>query len=133
MFPKPRAAGTKLTLRHNGRTDVPPLITIDSFETNAALLGVLHAPVRLDGVEIDELAVSIPPGGFRQGRPETEDEPHRPHAERPSPILIERIDANSVRVEIHSRRPDRLPRVWDVQKLTMRDFGDLEGSASTPI
>ena len=128
MFPKPRAAGTKLTLRHNGRTDVPPLITIDSFETNAALLGVLRTPVRLDRVEINGLAVSIPPGGFRQGRPETEDEPHRPHAERPSPILIERIDANSVRVEIHSRRPDRLPRVWDVQKLTMRDFGDLEGS-----
>src|SRR5688572_3463953 len=128
MFPKPRAAGTNLTLRHNGRTDVPPLITIDSFETSAALLGVLRTPVRLDRVEINGLAVSIPPGGFSQGRPETEDEPHRPHAERPSPILIDRIDANSVRIEIHSRRPDRLPRVWDVQKLTMRDFGDLEGS-----
>jgi hypothetical protein len=128
MFPRPRAAGTKLTLRHNGRTDVPPLITIDSFETSAAMLDVLRTPVRLDRVAVDGLAVRIPPGGLRQGQPGTENEPHQPHPEKPSPILIDRIDVKSLRVEIHSRRPDKLPRVWDVQMLTMRDFGDLAGS-----
>ena len=30
VFPRPEITGTGLTLRHNGRTDVPPLIKIDS-------------------------------------------------------------------------------------------------------
>jgi hypothetical protein len=129
VLPKPRAAGTNLTLRHNGRRDVPPLITIDAFETTAPLLGLVRTPVQLDRVTITGLAVRIPPGGLNQGRPSSaNDEVHVPHPERPSPILINRIDANSVRVEIHSRRPDKLPRVWDVQKLVMHDFGDSEGS-----
>jgi hypothetical protein len=129
VLPKPRAAGTNLTLRHNGRRDVPPLITIDAFETTAPLLGVARTPVQLDRVAITGLAVRIPPGGLNPGRGSDADEgAHVPHPERPSPILINRIDANSVRVEIHSRRPDRQPRVWDVQKLVMHDFGNPEGS-----
>lgn len=128
VFPQPRATGRGLILRHNGRTDVPPIITIDSFETSAPLLGILRTPVQLDKVAINGMAVRIPPGGLRAGQSGKADEPHLPHPERPSPIVINRIEASSVRVEIHSRRPDRLPRIWDVQKLTMRDFGDAEGS-----
>jgi hypothetical protein len=129
VLPTPRATGTNLTLRHNGRRDVPPLISIDAFETTAPLLGVVRTPVQLDRVAISGLAVRIPPGGLNPGRrSDADDGVHVPHPERPSPILINRIDANSVRVEIHSRRPDRLPRVWDVQKLVMHDFGNSEGS-----
>ncbi|HET9196125.1 MAG TPA: AsmA-like C-terminal region-containing protein [Vicinamibacterales bacterium] len=130
VFPKPRAAGTNLTLRHNGRTDVPPLITIDSFETSAALLDLTRTPVRLDKVAIQGLAVRMPPGGLNPGKRD-EKTPHVPHAERPSPILIDRIEARSARVEIHSRRPDRLPRTWDIQNLVMRDFGAASGSPFT--
>jgi hypothetical protein len=31
-------------------------------------------------------------------------------------------------VEIYSKRPDRLPRVWDIQNLVMVDFGAAAGS-----
>lgn len=127
VLPKPRAAGTNLTLRHNGRTDVPPLVTIDSFETSAALLDLLRTPVRLDKVVIQGLAVRTPPGGLNSGKRD-ENEAHLPHPDRPSPILIDRIEARSARVEIHSRRPDRLPRTWDIQNLVMRDFGASSGS-----
>lgn len=129
VFPKPRASGTKLTLRHNGRTDVPPLITIDSFETSAALLDLLRTPVRLDQVAIQGLAVRMPPGGLNPGK--RENDAHLPHPERPSPILIDRIEARSARVELHSRRPNRLPRTWDIQNLVMRDFGAFSGSPFT--
>jgi hypothetical protein len=127
MFPKPRAEGTALTLRHRGRTDVPPLITIESFDTSAGLVGLLQTPVRLETVRIKGLAVRIPPGGLglKDG---DRDLPHVAHAERPSPILINRIESQSARVEIYSRRPDRLPRTWDIQNLVMLDFGSSAGS-----
>jgi hypothetical protein len=127
MFPKPRAAGTALTLRHRGRTDVPPLITIESFDTSAGLVGLMQTPVRLETVRMQGLAVRIPPGGLHvEGG--NEDQPHVAHEERPSPILIDRIESQSAHVEIYSRRPDRLPRVWDVQHLVMIDFGSSAGS-----
>jgi len=124
-----RAAGTGLTLRHNGRTDVPPLISIDSFEATAPLLGLIRTPVHLGTVAIEGLAVRIPPGGLHPGSDNRDDEAHVAHSERPSPILIDRIESRAARVEIHSRRPDRLPRIWDIQNLVMRDFGTATGSA----
>ena len=127
MFPKPRAEGTVLTIRHRGRTDVPPLITIDSFDTSAGLVGLIQTPVRLETVRLQGLAVRIPPGGLRVDAGD-QDLPHVAHAERSSPILIGRIESQSARVEIHSKRPDRLPRVWDVQNLVMIDFGSSAGS-----
>ena len=127
MFPKPRAEGTGLTFRHRGRTDVPPLITIESFDTSAGLAGLIQTPVRLETVRIKGMAVRIPPGGLRVGNGD-QDLPHVAHAERPSPILINRIESRSARVEIQSKRPDRLPRVWDIQNLVMLDFGASAGS-----
>jgi hypothetical protein len=131
ILPKPRAAGRTLTLRHNGRTDVPPLITIDSFETAASIAGLVRTPVRLDVVKIGGLTVRMPPGGLNPDKSGDADEPHRAHAERPSPLLIDRIESRSARVEIHSRRPGRLPRVWDIQNLVMTDFGAAKGSPFT--
>jgi len=126
VFPKPRAAGTALTLRHRGRTDVPPLISIDSFETSAGIPGLLQTPIRLDTVRMVGLAVRIPPGGLHLDT--DRDGPHVPHPDEASPLLINRIESRSARVEIHSRKPDRLPRVWDVQNLVMDDFGAAAGS-----
>ena len=83
--------------------------------------------MRLETVRMKGLAVRIPPGGLRI-KDGDKDPPHVAHAERPSPILIDRIEAQSARVEIHSRRPDRLPRVWDIQNLVMLDFGASAGS-----
>ena len=131
IFPKPHAAGRTLTLRHKGRTDVPPLITIDSFETAASIAGLVRTPVRLDVVKIGGLTVRMPPGGLNPNKSGEADEPHRAHAERPSPLLIDRIESRSARVEIHSRRPGRLPRVWDIQNLVMTDFGAPTGSPFT--
>ena len=127
VFPKPRAAGTGLTLRHRGRRDVPPLISIESFETSADISGLLQTPIRLDTVRMKGLALRIPPGGLHLAD-SADDDPAVPHADKTAPLLINRIESRSARVEIHSRKPDRLPRVWDVQNLVMVDFGAAGGS-----
>jgi uncharacterized protein involved in outer membrane biogenesis len=63
-LPRPRATGEDLTLRHHGRTDVPPLISIDSFETSAGIMNLIQTPVRLETVQMNGLTVRIPPGGL---------------------------------------------------------------------
>ena len=37
LFPRPAVTGGGLTFRHNGRTDVPPLITIGSYSASGGL------------------------------------------------------------------------------------------------
>src|SRR5688572_6226293 len=53
ILPRPRAAGTGLTLRHNGRTDVPPLIAIQSFEATANAMGLVRTPIHLRSVTVE--------------------------------------------------------------------------------
>ena len=132
VFPQPRASGRGLEFRHKGRTDVPPLISIENFETTAAILGLVRSPVRLEKVSVERLFIRIPPGGLHSGNDDKKDAenaaPHVSHPEQPSPIEIERIQSRAARLEVASSRPGRLPRVWDIQNLDMRNFGALTGS-----
>ena len=47
LFPGARIEGSGLTLRHEGRTDVPPLISIDEFSAQAGILGLLGKPWKI--------------------------------------------------------------------------------------
>ena len=133
ILPRPRAAGTGLTLRHNGRTDVPPLIAIQSFEATAHAMGLVRTPIHLNSVTVEGMTINVPPGGLK-----TEEEkaaakamgkqPHQEHAEKPSPILIDRIQSKSSQLQIMSSRPGRLPRTFEIHDLIMRDFGKSSGS-----
>jgi uncharacterized protein involved in outer membrane biogenesis len=127
VVPKPRVAGTGLTLRHEGRTDVPPLISIASFEASARALGLLRTPLHLRNVTLQDLEIQMPVGGLTMGD-SNEDEAHQPHDVRPSPLLIDEIVSRSARLEIASRKAGRLPRVFEIHDLVMRDFG-LPGGA----
>jgi hypothetical protein len=127
VLPRPRVGGTGLTLRHNGRTDVPPLISIAAFDASASVMGLLRTPLHLGTINLDGLEIRVPPGGLKAGG-SRDDEAHQPHPERPSPILIDRIDSRSARLEIASRRAGRLPRIFEIHDLVMHDFGVPEGS-----
>ena len=127
VIPQPRVGGTGLKLRHNGRTDVPPLISIDAFEASASVRGLLGRPLHLGTVRLDGLEVRVPPGGLNPGG-RKDDGPHADHAERASPILIDRIESRDATLHITSRRPGRLPRIFEIHDLVMRDFGDPDGA-----
>ena len=127
VIPQPHVGGTGLKLRHNGRTDVPPLISINAFDASASVTGLLGTPLHLGTVRLDGLEVRVPPGGLNAGA-KKDDGPHVDHAERPSPILIDRIESRDATLHIASRRPGRLPRIFEIHDLVMRDFGDPEGA-----
>jgi len=128
LVPRPRASGTVLTLRHNGRTDVPPLITIEDFAATASVLGITGQPVTLSSITLNHLNIHMPPGGLNPGGNKPPDAVHAAHDERPSPLIIDEIVSREARLEIASRRPGRLPRVFEIHDLVMHDFGRPQGA-----
>ena len=68
LLPQPAVSGNGLVLRHNGRTDVAPLIQIGSYSANVGLFGLLRTPLHLHTVSLDRMDISIPPGGIRNAR-----------------------------------------------------------------
>jgi hypothetical protein len=128
LFPRPEVSGAGLELRHNGRTDVPPLITLRSFAGGAGVAGLFATPLSLRSIELDGLTVHIPPRG-RRAPPQTPQPADtasdaggsRESANLPS-LVIAHIRATQARVEIESRDPQKPPRVFDIHDLTLENF-----------
>src|SRR4051812_9335981 len=55
LFPGARIEGSGLTLRYEGRTDVPPLISINEFSAEAGVLGLLSKPWKIGQVKLKGL------------------------------------------------------------------------------
>jgi hypothetical protein len=130
IFPTPEISGTGLALRHNGRTDVEPLITVRSFAGRAGLAGLIATPLSLSSVDLDALTIHVPPGGVRMGErttPASRDESDGASGSARSPsrlpsLVIGRITARQARVEIASRDARKLPRRFDIHDLVMNGF-----------
>ena len=125
IIPRARVAGTGLTLRHNGRTDVPPLISVASFEASAGIAGLTRKPLHLRTVSLEGLHIRVPVGGLGV---KGDDTPHQDHPDRASPILIDTIESRAAVLEIASGKPGRLPRIFEIHDLVMHGFGDPEGA-----
>jgi hypothetical protein len=127
LVPRPRVNGTGFKfIRNNDAAGSPPLISLESFEASAGVMGLVRSPIHLKTVTLHGLQIHVPPGGMKIGTPG--DEEHQAHAERPSPLLIDTIESRSARLEIPSKREGRLPRLFDIHDLVMRDFGAPGGS-----
>ena len=136
VFPRPGVAGADLSLRHNGRKDVSPLVRVGSFSASAGLAGLFRSPLRLRTVELDRMEISIPPGGVGDG-PRTPDSatgshtvtPGAPrHASDRSRLVIEQLISREARLEIVPRERGKLPRVFEIHDLVMHGLGDGGGA-----
>ena len=133
LFPRPQVLGTGLVLRHKGRTDVAPLITIQSYSASAGLWGLIRSPLHLKTVELDRLEISIPPGGVHRDRADPSEEATVTREEargRPdaSKLVIDQIISRTARLDIVSRDPRKLPRRFEIHDLVMRGLGDGDGA-----
>lgn len=133
FFP-PRFRAQSLTIRHHGRTDVPPLLVIQSLSADLNL-GDLWGQV-IDRVVIDGMELNVPPrpegGGPRV--PMTQD-----HAGGGAPhVVIRHLTATNTRIAVIPRESGKNPRVWDVSALDMHDIAtdapaSFTASVSNPI
>ena len=62
VFPRVSVSGRGVVIRHKGRTDVPPLISIDEFEIRGSLRDLMQQPRRVGEVRLRGLQVQISPG-----------------------------------------------------------------------
>jgi pimeloyl-ACP methyl ester carboxylesterase len=123
-FPRPEIRGTGLTLRHNGRTDVPPLIRIGSYSASAGLFGLLRSPLHLNTIELERLEITIPPGGLGKSAGSALRDVARPSAR----IVIDRLTARTARLELMPRDRSKLPRAFAIHDLIVRGLGEGDGA-----
>ncbi len=140
VFPRPEVLGQGLILRHNGRRDVPPLLTVPSFSASAGLLGLSAMPLRLKTVLLDGLEINIPAGGLDSGK--NQDQPASrgagitapPPPDHPAShgasttVLVDLLVARTAALEIASKDPTKLPRRFDIHDLEMRHIGEASGA-----
>jgi hypothetical protein len=135
-FPRPEVSGGGLTIRPQGRTDVKPLISVESFSASAGLWGLMRPRLRLQTVAVDKLEISIPPGGVRDADSERSGATAETAATAGSSstasvaarLAVDQIVSRSARLEIVPRDPGKLPRVFDIHQLVMHGLGDGGGA-----
>lgn len=138
VYPQPQVSGRGLRLRYNGRTDIPPLISLGAFDASATLRGLFARPLHLQHVMLEELDIQIPPGGLHSDSPSSPEPPRdrsvpppravaTAGARDPSSLVIDRIESKRARLVIPSKRAGRLPRIFDIEGLVMDGFGAADG------
>jgi hypothetical protein len=128
-----RFRAESLTIRHHGRTDVPPLVVIRTLDADFTLRGLLGQVI--EEVAIDGMELNIPP------RPESGG-PRVPmtgeHEGGTPNVVIRRLTARNIRLAVIPRESGKNPKVWDIFSLAMRDIAtnapaSYEASITNPI
>ena len=117
-FPTLRAVGTDLTIRHRGRTDVPPLVTVKSFTMHTSLMSAWRR--RVDHVRLEGLEIQIPPD-------DDDDDVERvvattgTHLFKGPQVVVDELDADNAKLVIIPRDRSRLHRTWVMHRLRVQN------------
>jgi hypothetical protein len=136
VFPMLRAEGRGLRIRHNGRRDVPPLISIAHFSAEGSFLSLYRRHV--GHLTVDGLDIEIPPDRNRSPG-ETDgnrDEPERPAFQPPAAdrtsdrqravartIIIDEMISTDTKLVIIPNDQGKDPKVWTIHRLRMHNLG----------
>jgi hypothetical protein len=119
LFPYVRASIDGLTLRLQGRTDVPPLIEIRQVNFTASISGMLQKRFTIRTVELQGLLIHMPPKetGARPRIHGTETDLAKKY-----PVLIHEIAANNALISILRGDLGKPPREFPIHELVIKDF-----------
>jgi hypothetical protein len=130
IVPRPAIDGTRLRIRlRDAAADAPPLVSVNAFHASAPFAGLVGPKVQLGDVSLVGTDIRIPPGGLRPAVASLDiDSPGAPRRERATSIVIDEIVSRDGRLEIATRKANKLPRVFEIHDLVMRGFGLPEGA-----
>jgi len=131
LFPRPAIVGRGLVIRHRGRTDLPPLITITSFTGHTGWEGLYSR--HITEVMLDGLEITIPPqrradmpslSGPSSGDDGDASAPDNGSVAGDSgpPFSIQTVTATNARLSIMPKRADKDPRIFDIYALSIHDL-----------
>jgi hypothetical protein len=115
LFPGARITGSGLALHHEGRTDVPPLISIGEFSAQAGILGLLGKPWKIQQVKLKGLSIQIPPPGQRGKQDWSK--------ARDMPVLIQEIVSDDAELRTLPKAANKEPHVFAIHRLVMHSVG----------
>jgi len=135
LAPELHIVGTGLIVRHKGRTDMPPLISIRKFTVRSSLVSLAHR--HIGEVVVEGLDLEIPPNPEKTSaqdlRQMQEDEQaalaraQRAAATPPRPkgfvdqFTIDQLVADQARMVVIPRDPADSPKVWSMHQLRLHD------------
>jgi hypothetical protein len=119
VFLEVTASGIRL--RHQGRTDIPPLVTMRTLRFDFELASATQAPLRIRHVRIDGFELVIPPKGQRPRY-------SRPNGKAASklkadPVFVDAIQADGMRLVILPKKEGRAPLEFDMRQLRLESAG----------
>jgi len=120
-FPTVHITGTGLVIRHRGRRDVPPLVTVDAFALDGGLIGFLRRPRHFRTVNLQGLNINIPPGGLKGTSTATQ--MRRADDDGPAAIVVDILEAQDAALTLIPRREGKEPKVFAIHHLTMKPLG----------
>jgi hypothetical protein len=133
-LPSLHAEGTNLTVRFRGRTDVPPLISIQGFTADASLINIWRK--HASHVKLDGLVIQIPPD-LDEGQaesparhlPGTPRVPgtvgtagkRRDHLIHGQQVTIDELIADRAELFIIPKERGKEPKAWHMHTLRMKN------------
>ena len=123
VFPWFSAEATGLVFRHHGRTDVPPLVTMERATAEANPISLLFkrvSLVRLEGLEIRVARKKNENGGHGEA---DADSGNRDDGGGGGEFIVEHLIADGAHLEILPKNPEKNPLVFDLSELTMEGAG----------
>jgi hypothetical protein len=121
LFPRPSASGTGMSVRHHGRTDVPPLIAIERFEAKAGWMGIFRK--HIDSVDLQGLKITVPPKRDRSKSEKDAGKSERKRDDKPAVPMphIDRVTAHGALLTIVPKKAGKDPLVFELHKLNIED------------
>ncbi len=115
FFPLPRITGSKILIRHHGRTDVPPLIEISEFSATASVGGLFERPVHIHSVHLQGLTIHFPP---KEERGEATDS-----KTKDIPVLVDELVSDDAELDMLPGNPDKPIHQFLIHQLVMHHIG----------
>jgi len=118
MFPRMHVTITGLVLRHQGRTDIPPLIEVKTVSMYAQLPELLRPRPYISFVELDGLQIHTPPH-VPGGQPliqKTDQDLAKKYA-----VLIGEVHADDASIVVLRAHSDKPPREFPIHHLDLHN------------
>jgi hypothetical protein len=117
ILPHIRIAGTELTLRMEGRTDVPPLIQMRAFQLDGNILEMLRPAPKFGSLRMDGLEIDVPTRKKEQGAVGAVDQPRSP-----TRFTIEEVYTQDAVLNILNHNSERPSLTFNIHDLKMKHF-----------
>jgi autotransporter translocation and assembly factor TamB len=117
VYPRVYLVAHGISLRLHGRTDVPPLLTMQTLTVSADLPELLAKTKHVARVNIEGLNITVPPRPLVKN-----EEPKPPKKPITLPLVIDEITAEDAKLVTLPRDANKEPHEWDIHHLVMEAF-----------